>query len=318
LTTTVVYITNISDQEAQFVGEVNYEGGKVAIDPRKLRPHETAVFDLQQFSDSQVADGLGNKLPRGATIGQFKWSIFGVTNGKLLLIGRAEMVSRSEHISSSYSCNDPCPPYIVGSIDPLEPYIIVSDSANTSAWQRAYYDNGYSMGPYSVGADWSVDTSAASLDPSSSHTTTITGEDAEIGGDVNIIADMGWQERYSWDGLNCYDNNYADPVGDSTSVSIAGVSWATMQEGPEYADGTADFYVIDPCNVTCKPSGFVRLHRTCNVNTLEYKSRLEAWYKPAYPIPLKVCLGYHEHGAITYYNYCNGSPGDCYEEILHP
>jgi hypothetical protein len=105
--TTVVYITNISDQEAQFVGEVNFQGGKVALDPRTLKPGETAVFDLQQFRDSQTVDGKGNKLAKGATIGQFKWSIFGVTNGKLLLIGRAEMASRSEHVSSSYSCVGP-------------------------------------------------------------------------------------------------------------------------------------------------------------------------------------------------------------------
>lgn len=117
--TTVVYITNIGDQDTQFVGEVNSHGTKVALDPRKLRPGETAVFDMQDFRDRQTADASGNKLSPDTTQGQFKWSIFGVTNGKLLLIGRAEMVSRSQHISTSYSCNDPCPPYYWGYLDPF-------------------------------------------------------------------------------------------------------------------------------------------------------------------------------------------------------
>lgn len=129
--TTVVYITNISDQDAQFVGEVNSHGTKVALDPRKLRPGETAVFDMQQFRDQQTTDSSGNKLSRDVSQGQFKWSIFGVTDGKLLLIGRAEMVSRSQHISTSYSCNDPCPPYIYSWIDPLEPFLAVSESSNS-------------------------------------------------------------------------------------------------------------------------------------------------------------------------------------------
>jgi hypothetical protein len=86
----------------------------VALDPRKLNPGETAVFDLQKFRDKQTTDGAGNKLPPDVSLGQFKWAISGVTNGKLLLIGRAEMVSRSQRVSSSYSCNDPCPPVFVG------------------------------------------------------------------------------------------------------------------------------------------------------------------------------------------------------------
>ena len=108
--TTVAYITNISDQQAEFIGQINFDGGHFVIDPRKLAPGETAVFDLEKLRDDQVADNAGTRIPQGASLGQLKWAIYGVTNGKLLLIGRAEMVSRSKHISTSYSCNDPCPP----------------------------------------------------------------------------------------------------------------------------------------------------------------------------------------------------------------
>jgi len=123
--TTIVYITNISDQKAEFVGEVNYQGGHVVLEPRKLNPHETAVFDLRDFRDSQESDSLGNKLPPDVSLGQFKWAVKGITNGKLLLVGRAEMVSRSEAVSSSYSCNDPCPPYYQGDLDPFPPPIVL-------------------------------------------------------------------------------------------------------------------------------------------------------------------------------------------------
>jgi hypothetical protein len=251
------------------------------------------------------------RLPLNASLGQFKWAIHGVTNGKLLLIGRAEMVSRSMRISTSYSCNDPCPPYIVGWINALDDFILVGDSQNTSAWQTAYYDSGYNMGPYSSPAGWSLDSSAASMDPTSAHTTTVTGEDAEVGGDVVITADMGWQERYSWDGQNCYDNNFADPIVDSTSVQIAGVSYATMVEGPEYEDGTADFYTVSPCEVTCKESGSVRLNRTCG-NTLSYKTRRQYWVKPSFILP-RACVP----GTVTYTGFCTSGAG-CQDLSLAP
>jgi len=85
--TTIVYVTNISDQQAEFIGQVNCDGGHFIIDPRKLAPGETAVFDLENLRDDQIADNAGARIPREASIGQFKWAIHGVTNGKLLLIG---------------------------------------------------------------------------------------------------------------------------------------------------------------------------------------------------------------------------------------
>jgi len=218
--TTVAYITNISDQQAEFIGQINFDGGHFVIDPRKLAPGETAVFDFEKIRHDQEADNAGTRLPLDASLGQFKWAIHGVTNGKLLLIGRAEMVSRSKHISTSYSCNDPCPPYLVGWLDGLDTPIIINGTTSTSAWQTANYDSGYNMGPYSVPADWSIDSSAISINPYSAHATTVTGEDP---GDGCVTADMGWQERYSWDGQNCYDNNFADPIGDSECTQVGDV-----------------------------------------------------------------------------------------------
>jgi hypothetical protein len=220
--TTVVYITNISDQQAEFIGEMNYDGGRVVIDPRKLEPGETAVFDMERVRADQIPDNAGKVVPREVSLGQFKWSVHGVTNGKLLLIGRAEMVSRSKNISTSYSCNDPCPPFIQGWLDPFLPGIIfVSHSGNASAWESAYYSNGYVSGPFEAGAGWIPDSSAVSVDPGGGHTTTATGELPL--GDVCVTADMGQQESYGWDGRDCYDNYNTYAVGDMTCTQVADV-----------------------------------------------------------------------------------------------
>ena len=219
--TTIVYITNISDQQAEFIGEVNYHGGHVAIDPRKLEPGETAVFDMEKFRNEKSTDAAGNQIPLSAGLGQFKWTVKGITNGKLLLMGRAEMASNREKISTSYSCNDPCPPVIGGSIDPfIPPIIIVNNSKITSSWTYAYYGNGFVSGPFSAQADWSTDPTYMGLNPTPTHTTTMTGT---LPGGVCVSAYMGQEESYGWDGLNCYDNNNAYPVSDSGCSEVTDV-----------------------------------------------------------------------------------------------
>jgi len=102
--TTIVYVTNISDGPAEFVAQIHYDGGKYVIGVRKLAAGETAVFDMKQVIDEQKLDYGKRLLPKNLQLGQFKWLIHGVTGGKIILTGRAEMVSRSQSISTSYSC----------------------------------------------------------------------------------------------------------------------------------------------------------------------------------------------------------------------
>jgi hypothetical protein len=73
--TTIVYITNVSDQEAEFTGEINYRGGRVVVDPRKLQPGETAVFDMRKLRAEGAEDSNGHHVSRTAAVGQFKWSV---------------------------------------------------------------------------------------------------------------------------------------------------------------------------------------------------------------------------------------------------
>lgn len=214
--TTVAYVTNISDRQAEFITEINYQGGKFILTPRKLQPGETAAFDLRKIRDGQMEDSAGHTLPKDVSLGQFKWAVHGVTGGKLVLIGRAEMASRSRRISTSYSCNDPCPPSYAADMDPFPAPVVVNDSTTATVWETAYYGTGYTVGPYATGATWTLDNAVATLDPTTDgHSTTLTGTTP---GEANLDAFVSQQERYTWDGLECLDDGEEDETADGVET----------------------------------------------------------------------------------------------------
>jgi hypothetical protein len=216
--TTVVYITNISDQQAEFVTQINYDNGKFIGTPGKLKPGETAVFDLQKIRDQQMKDNAGHPLPKDVSLGQFMWAVRGVTNGKLLLIGRAEMVSRSQHISTSYSCNNPCPPYYVLTVDGFPGDFEVAESyGNITAWETAYYDSGFSMGPIASYPTWSVDDPIATFDPNGAHSTTMS---CTAVGSTYMTAYAYTTENYAWDGLECIDQQSTYDVSETDPMDV--------------------------------------------------------------------------------------------------
>lgn len=248
--TTIVYITNISDRQAEFVTQINYEGGKFVINPRKLARGETAMFDLQKIRDEQMEDNASRHMPKQMSIGQFKWAVHGVTGGKLVLIGRAEMVSRSQHISTSYSCSESCPPYYGGSIYPFPSTLSVNSSGNASAQETAYSGSGYNTGPYAVEADWSMDSSVATVNPSTTaFTTSVTGQTPGSG---TLTAEMGREESYTYDGLECLDNgSYAVEATEIVSV-IPRVGKVQYQSDSNYVDVSGTLYVLKGTSVTFK------------------------------------------------------------------
>jgi hypothetical protein len=197
---TVVYITNINDKDAEFVGQLNYDGGKFIMSPRKLKPGETAVFDLQQMRDEQAQDSAGNTLPGDVLIGQFMWAQRGVTGGKVVLIGRSEVVSRSRQVSSSYSCPQDCGLSYSLDLNPFPDPSVVGGAGSGTAWETGTSNTGYTVGPYQSSADWSVDNPIVSFQPSSAATTTATGTSA---GDATLTAFAGLQDVYDFDGLEC-------------------------------------------------------------------------------------------------------------------
>jgi hypothetical protein len=62
--TTMVYLTNLSEGPAEFVAQINYDGGKYVLGIRKLTAGETAVFDLRQMIAEQKEDEGKRQLPK--------------------------------------------------------------------------------------------------------------------------------------------------------------------------------------------------------------------------------------------------------------
>jgi hypothetical protein len=248
---TVVYVTNISDQEAQFITQINYPGGNLVFEPRKVGPGETAVFDLKKIRDEGSKDLAGKQLPANATQGQFKWAVRGMTNGKLVLIGRAEMVSSSQHISTSYSCNDPCPPYYGGDINPFPPPVVINGQATTAIWETAYYDTGYVVGPYSTWATWTnLYDPVVTFEPSNGHSITITG--VETGG-TTLHGFIAMQQDYGWDGLNCYEYGYYEEYADApVEVEPPRVAKIQYQASSGFVDVSGTLFVLKGTSVTFK------------------------------------------------------------------
>lgn len=214
--TTIVYLTNISDGPAGVVAQINFEGGKYVIAPRKLAAGETAAFDLRRMVEEQKPDPIQRRLPNNALIGQFVWAVHGVTGGKVILIGRAEMVSRAQQISTSYSCAEACPPDYYGSITPDGPIVNVGSVDTMTAWETAHYGCSYppcqTIGPYPVNATWSTD------DPSIA---TVQGGTctALSPGITDVHAFIGTYERFTFDGLDCIDVGPV-PIQGDTGITV--------------------------------------------------------------------------------------------------
>ncbi len=194
---TIASVTNISPMPSAIIVQINYPGGPYLLDPRRLAPGETAVYDLRKIRDEQIPDRNGNTIPRSVNGGQFRWFIHGAGSGRLM--GRVEMLSQSQGISSSYSCNDPCPPQF-GDVwfDIPVVFVGVNEEAYQTAWEMDYdsYGNSYGpMSPYIVGW-WCSDENVISMN---------SGEITGLAPGFSDTAATVQYERYVWDGLNCYD-----------------------------------------------------------------------------------------------------------------
>ncbi|MEK6337750.1 MAG: hypothetical protein AABM67_22755, partial [Acidobacteriota bacterium] len=208
---TVVAVTNVGNQPARFQVEIRYPGGPYSIKARELAIGETATFDLRQMRDEQQPDRTGKMLPLTLDQGQFHWSL-APTRGEPRIVGRAEVVSRSGRVASSYSCPVCCPdsgPY--GGFDPSAYGLNVDGFVYTNA-HGDYYDCyfNYYQGSLSFYQMWSYNTNIA----------TVTG-----GGQLNGIAVgdtqvAGLYDYWYWsnDGMDCYVQY--DTGGDEAPVDV--------------------------------------------------------------------------------------------------
>jgi hypothetical protein len=249
---TIVSITNVSPLPSEFVVQLNYPGGPYVLNPRKLPANGTAIFDLQKIRDEQIPDRLGHTIPRDLQGGQFRWFIHGADSGRL--IGRAEMLSVSRQISSSYSCNDPCPPMFAGIyMDPWELDLAnVNDVGgfNVTELDQDSYGNQYWVSPWIQG--WtSFDTNVASVEDEGTYAD-VTGLAVGMA-DIEAVARY---EMYSWDGLNCYDGGPNEGTADgevqvAAQVYVSNVS-ATPMSSEANGSSTVTVQVAGNANV---PSG---------------------------------------------------------------
>ncbi|HKP37390.1 MAG TPA: hypothetical protein VJT71_11065 [Pyrinomonadaceae bacterium] len=243
---TIVSITNVGDRPARFQVEIRYPGGPYSIKPRQLEPGQTAVFDLRKMRDDQTPDCTGKSL--GVDRGQFHWSVV-ATPGEAHLIGRAEVVSPSARVVSSYSCPTCCPdsgPF--GGFNPGAYGLYIDGSVATNS-SGQYYDCYWNSYPTSIW--WSSlstwDTSVATF---------VTGTEDLHGEGPGFTYGIGNYDRTEWwtDNMDCYQ--YYSPMQDSANVDVAGA--------PDHLQ-----IVSDVTTEFCTGGGPTSLHRTITYQVVD-------------------------------------------------
>jgi hypothetical protein len=226
---TVVYITNVTDEPQQYVLQLNFQGGVHAPGLKTVAPHQTAVLDIRALRDGQVKDEHNQTIPPDATHGQVQWSIEGPEN--LTLIGRAEQGDSLNGMSSSYACVNCCPASCINTwIDPPSVTGFSGDTQQFTGFQQNEDCFGNLLSPFSHSATWSSTNSSVATVNSTGVAT------AQNPGSTNI---QGTWTAFLWD-LNpnntCTKTTFqplADALCDVLGVSISGAQ--SVQDGSFFA-----------------------------------------------------------------------------------
>lgn len=221
--TSVVSITNVGNETAQFGATIRYNGGQYTLQPRELNVGQTAVFDIKRIRDEQRPDAFGNVIPTAVTSGQFSWSLIR-NSGTARLIGRSEVTSKSRRDNRSYSCPRCCP-----SSGPL--YSVPSIIVNFGGFSHFGVNEGWTS--CDGVTDWylggipglySEDTSIATANMVQAGTMRVDGIDV---GDTTWSSELYHYWYWYSDGLSeCYLNDFDmtsnGGVGVNPTVTIAG------------------------------------------------------------------------------------------------
>jgi hypothetical protein len=197
----IITISNTRDSASKYLVTINYEGGRYLLNPKELAAGETAVFDLRKIRDEQVPDKDGNAIPRSVSAGQFRWSLIGGDTSRL--IGRSEVVSRSNRVSANFSCPVCCPDSFAGfnftpgiSAGPLGGTAFLAvDGFYTDCYFNVY--GPYGVSPYGL---WVQNPSVLSIAMVSNGTAQmgcLSLGQSQFGGWI----DETW---YQNDGMDCY------------------------------------------------------------------------------------------------------------------
>lgn len=230
--TTVVTITNVGGQPANFHVDVRYPGGSYYLAPRELAIGETATFDLREIQAAQKPDHKGKQFSKSVASGQFHWSV-APTPGNPKLVGRAEVVSQADKVSSSYSCPTCCPdsgPY-GGWVDGGPLYINGFEARDSDGQYIDCYGYTTYAGSISMFAQWVGATSIATYSEPG-YAGMLHGISA---GSTFLMGE--WYTQYNFtDGMDCYYQN--DTTWDDSPVQVV----CTQPNGETTASGGwADF-----------------------------------------------------------------------------
>jgi hypothetical protein len=258
--TTIVNITNVSDHPASFIVDIRYPTGHYFFPTKELAANGTATFDLRKLISEQKPDNQGNVIPLSTIGGQFHWSIFGSPPSSKF-IGRSEVVSVSDHVSSSYSCANCCPesgPF--GSIIPPDP-VLVGDFApvHTTATSTDCNGNSTNMGSLSINDFWVDDSSVVSYSPDSGFSTVVEGLTT---GETTINGTWSWDE---WDLIDGW-SQCVESRGDSTdSEPVQAVTSILLNDVTVFERG-AQFGAFNIANLSLQ--GSTHYNDTCGSSTL--------------------------------------------------
>ena len=228
---TIVVLTNVGNQPARFQVELRYPGGPYSIKQKELAVGEAASFDLREIRDEQQPDRVGKTLPLTLDRGQFHWSIV-ATPGEARIIGRAEVVSGSGRVASSYSCPVCCPDSgPAGHFDPNAYGLSVDGFVYTNAYGD-YYDCYYNYYPGSLSFSqmFTYNTSIATVNGSTDQLNGIAVGETEVEGDYNYV------EWYN-DGMDCYQYNGGG--SSNAHVAVLSVVLAMRSSGTVSSDNSA-------------------------------------------------------------------------------
>ena len=185
------------------------------------------IYDLRKIRDDQIPDSTGHTIPLSVIGGQFKWFIHGRGSGRL--IGRAEMLSVSQGVSSSYSCpGSSCPPqYSWAELSPSDVYLGPGDTATVHVLELDCDEFFNCIGPfYASPSSWQV------TDPYGAVLYYDNGESLDLvgfnGGTAYITANFGY-ERYYWNEFteSCTDEGWDDSGsanGQAHTITVTSIS----------------------------------------------------------------------------------------------
>jgi len=190
----------VGNMPAKFQVELRYPGGPYSIKQRELAIGESASFDLRAIRDEQRADRTGKTLPQTINGGQFHWSIV-QTPGDARIVGRAEVVSSSRRVVSSYSCPVCCPENGPNAYFNPNAYQLYIDGFAVVGADGTYWDcyYNYYTGSASFISLSTLNTGVATANNGTGELYGASAGSTEVDGDYQYVY---WDN----DGMDCYQH----------------------------------------------------------------------------------------------------------------